>query len=62
VKSSVDRIRWHTRKVNRYSAAQFDYIRGRTDRRPPATRRARLQAYKSALNQLLEAEKREQLW
>jgi hypothetical protein len=54
----VARTRWYLRKVNRYSFARFELLRGRPVQVPPASRSQRLLAYKLALNARVEAERR----
>jgi RecB family endonuclease NucS len=47
-KSTVDRILFYTRKVNKYTAQQFDYVRGKAPK-PSPLRGARLLAYKQGI-------------
>ncbi|CAM3876048.1 hypothetical protein COLU111180_11910 [Cohnella lubricantis] len=57
MKTSVDRIRFYTRKANEYSALRFDQLRRRTSRRGSCYRFPRLIQYKSLLNERLRLER-----
>ncbi|MCY9513331.1 hypothetical protein [Paenibacillus apiarius] len=46
---------YYVRKVNQLGALRFDYIRGRTERKPPENRSERLEMYKAELARRLEA-------
>ncbi len=56
-KTTADRIAYFTRKANHYGARRYDYLRGRTAKRPPAGRFNRLMAYKAAVTRLILAER-----
>ncbi|RED57181.1 hypothetical protein [Cohnella lupini] len=45
---------FYLRAVNRYNAARFDILRGRSVKAPPISRPGRLFALKIALNERLE--------
>ncbi|GIP13997.1 hypothetical protein J1TS5_61670 [Paenibacillus macerans] len=56
-KSAIDRIAYFTRKANQYGALRFDFLRGRSAKRPPALRFKRLMAYKAAVTRQILAER-----
>jgi hypothetical protein len=49
VRTQADRIAYYIRKANEYGAQRFDYIRGRSVKKPPASRYRRLLAYKGGI-------------
>lgn len=55
-KSTVYRMAFYLRKANDYSEARFDILRGRAVKKTPATRLARLFAYKVALYDRIKRE------
>ncbi|MFB6362504.1 hypothetical protein ACFCP7_00400 [Paenibacillus elgii] len=57
MKPLITRISYYTRKVNQHGARRFDYIRGRSDRQPPANRAERLYQYRDAMYRRIQATK-----
>jgi hypothetical protein len=55
VKPLTDRICYFARKANEYGARRFDYVRGRSDKQPPASRFERLLRYKHAMYAKIQA-------
>ncbi|GGG08604.1 hypothetical protein [Paenibacillus aceti] len=51
------RIAFFTRKANEYGALRYDYLRGRSAKRPPALRYKRLLAYKAAVTRQIITER-----
>ncbi|GGG15742.1 hypothetical protein [Paenibacillus aceti] len=51
------RISFFTRKANEYGDLRYDYLRGRSAKRPPALRYKRLLAYKAAVTQQIISER-----
>lgn len=54
VKKQAKQVAYYVRKVNQIGAWRFDYLRGRTNRKPLANRSDRLDAYKAELSRRLE--------
>lgn len=49
-KSTEARIAYYARKATEYGARRFDYLRGRSAKKPPRSRHNRLTAYNAALS------------
>ncbi|WP_160308885.1 hypothetical protein [Paenibacillus sp. DMB20] len=50
MKPLIDRIQYYARKANQYGRSRYDYFVGRSAKKPPANRHARLMAYKAAVH------------
>lgn len=48
-KTPSDRVQFYLRKANEYSAARFDWIRGRRGKKPNGRRFMRLMAYQDEI-------------
>ncbi|MFW5436226.1 hypothetical protein [Paenibacillus apiarius] len=53
-KKQAKQAAYYVRKVNQIGAWRFEYLRGKTERKPPANRSTRLDAYKAELSRRLE--------